>query len=261
MFTKETGIFITLITGLIILTILLLLFVVSIMRQQRKSIKDYKLHVLRDIGLIEEERRRIAADLHDDLGSILAAIRLKAENMYDVDPTNSFLKKTIEHLDLSLGRIKQVAHNLMPSILKVKGLGAGIEELVLDIKTGSKIKVAFTNTCNEEDFLPQNTILVFRIVQEITTNILKHAKATKIEILYSNNKRFLLLRIGDNGIGFDPVLLKKNEKSFGLKNIQSRLELLEATYYIESYPNKGTTYRIKIPLSSLKHQYEIAYPN
>lgn len=261
MSTSETNVLITLFTGLIILTILLLLFVVSIIRHQRSSIKQYKLCVLRDIKLIEEERKRIAADLHDDLGSILAAIRLSVDNMYEMDPANAFLGKTISYIDLSILRIKQISHNLMPSILQARGLGAAIDELVLDIKTASKIKVSFINLCPEDGFQPENTILVFRITQEIITNILKHAKATKIEILYSTNNRSLILVIGDNGIGFDTSRLSKSRKSFGLKNIQSRLELLEAKYFIESQLNKGTIYKIEIPLSSMKQQYEKAFSN
>lgn len=258
MFTKETGVFITLITGLLILTILLLFFIVSIIRQQKRSIKDYKLHALRDMALIEEERKRIAADLHDDFGSILAAIRLRSETMHENDPNNSLLKDTIKHLDLSLIRLKQIAHNLMPGILQSRGLGAAINELLLEIKTASNMKISFINTCNEQDFLPQKSIILFRVIQEIITNIVKHSKATTIDLLYSTSKRHLILTISDNGIGFIPIHSQKSGKNFGLQNIYSRLELLDATYSLETYPEKGVTYKIDIPLSSMKYHYEVA---
>ena len=175
---SETGIFFTFITGLTVLTLLLLIFVISIIRQQKQRMREYRNQVIRDISLIEEERKRISADLHDDLGSILAAVRLGLESVHEKNPNILGISKTIGHLDHTIIRLKEISHNLMPGILQQKGLGAAIEEIVSEIRSTQKIKVHFKNNCIDQEFLPEKSILVFRVIQEILTNILKHSNAS-----------------------------------------------------------------------------------
>ena len=261
MHSTETGIYFTFITGLAVLTILLVLFVISIIQQQRKSIKEYRHQVLRDIALIEEERKRIAEDLHDDLGSILAAVRLGLETIQEQNPDNPVTSKTISHLDHSIEKIKEISHNLMPGILQARGLGAAIDELVAEIRSAKKTRVTFENTCVEQDFLPGKSIIVFRVLQEILTNTLKHARSSQIRIVYTQSDNRIVLQISDDGIGFIFEPASFMQKKFGLQNIHSRLELLEAKYTLRSAPGQGTSYQIEIPLSSMTdgHEKKISY--
>jgi signal transduction histidine kinase len=100
MYSTQTGIYFTFITGLSVLTILLLIFVISVIRQQKKRLREYKAQVLREINMIESERKRIAADLHDDLGSILAAARLGTESICDASPGNALPLKVLSHMTI-----------------------------------------------------------------------------------------------------------------------------------------------------------------
>jgi signal transduction histidine kinase len=256
MYPTETGIYFTLITGLTVLTIVLVLFVISIIRQQKRRMKEYRNQVIRDISLIEEERKRIAADLHDDLGSILSAARLALESIQEKNPGILSVPKTIGYLDHSIIRLKEISHNLMPAILQQKGLGAAIEEIVTEIRSTNKIKVFFENDCIDREFLPEKSILVFRVIQEILTNILKHANASEIHIAYTKRGNWLSLQINDLGIGFQVDQQNMNSKQFGLQNIRSRLELLDAKYILQSSIGAGTGYQIEIPLLSLTLGHE-----
>jgi signal transduction histidine kinase len=248
---SQTSIYLTLITGLSVLAVLMILFGISFIRNQRKSIMDYKERMLREIALIELERKRIAADLHDDLGSGLAAIRLGVESLSNLNPSAPIGKKITSALERSIERLKEISLNLSPKVLHARGLVAAIKELEAEINSTVKIHLSVNATFIDTGFKPENTILVFRIIQEIIANALKHAQATKITVDLHTKKNDLDLRIADNGIGFDAEKLKRNDKQSGLSNIQSRLEILNASVKLETGKSKGTSYSIKIPLNSL----------
>ena len=256
MHTTETGIYYTFIIGLTMLTLLLVIFVTTYVRQQKQRMREYKNQVLRDINLIEQERKRIAADLHDDLGSILASVRLGMENLAEGNPSNPIAKKTLELVDHSIERIKEISHKLLPGILQAKGLGAAIEELAEEIRLSGKTRVLFDNECLVKDFVPEKAIFVFRVLQEILTNSIKHANADLIRIQCTTQDNQLLLTVSDNGIGYTPEKLGRTEKKLGLQNIRARLELLEGHYDLQSSPGHGTQYKIQIPLASLIQSHE-----
>ena len=251
MHTTETGIYYTFIIGLTTLTLLLVIFLTSYIRQQKQRMREYRNQVLRDINLIEEERKRIAADLHDNFGSILATARFGLENLTEQYPSNPLTKKILGQVDQSIYRIKEISHNLLPGILQAKGLGAAIEELAEEIRLLGRGKVYYENHCTENIFAPEKTILIFRVLQEIVTNSIKHAGANTIRISCRQEPKKLILIISDNGIGFNPDTLRTTDKQFGLQNIRYRLELLDGKYTLHSSPGHGTQYLIEIPLSAL----------
>ncbi len=251
MYSTETGIYNTFIIGLTMLSLLLVIFLASYRRQQRQRMREYRTQVMRDFNLIEQERKRIAADLHDDFGSMLSAARLGLENLLDENPSNLVAQKTLGQLDHSIDRIKEIAHNLLPGILQAKGLGAAIEELAEEIRLSGKTRVVVDYRVNETDFVPEKTIFIFRILQEIVTNSLKHAHSDLIRIECSQNKQQLHVAVSDNGMGFIPEMIRKTGKQFGLQNISARLELLEGKYQFQTSQGQGTSYQIQIPLSSL----------
>jgi signal transduction histidine kinase len=252
MASTETGIYFTLIMGLSVLTVLITLFGISLYRWQRTSIREYKNRVFREIALVESERKRIAADLHDDLGSNLAAVRMGLETLCEQATDKIAATKTIGQLDKSLVRLKEISHNLLPAILQAKGLCAAMKELVDEITISGKINIRYVQQCPDSTFLPEKSILVFRIFQEILSNSLKHAQASRIqaEITLVNNQ--VVLNVSDNGIGFTETKNLGFQKSFGLGNIRSRADLLEASLTLQSGAGKGTSYHIKIPLTSLQ---------
>ncbi len=250
MHPTEKSVFNTFITGLAVLTIILVIYVVSVVKYQLKRVRAFKLQSNRDLELIEEERKRIAADLHDDLGSVLANVSMGLEHIHGLLPGEHIVSKTLMHLNDSLGRVKQISHNLLPQTLEHKGLHAAIAELVEELPMDKDI-IDFKYESEQENLIPFKTLILFRVIQEILANTIKHAKATRIKLHCSCDKKKMIILIEDNGIGFqhtDQPAIKK----LGLQNIRNRLELLGARYDLKSSPDQGTSYSIKIPLASLQ---------
>ncbi len=214
-----------------------------------------KLQSMRDMGLIEEERRRIAADLHDDLGCILANIRISLESIHKLLPGSDIVPRTLMHLDLSLGRVREISHNLVPRTLSNSGLAEAVAELAEEFESPN-MKIVYKGECTTNGLLPSACLIVYRVLQEIVTNAVKHSEANEMNISCQMNKSHLILDIKDNGIGFIPSSIPKH-KQFGLQSIRSRLQVLDAEFKLTSSLGTGTHYLITIPISSLELNYEI----
>lgn len=205
--------------------------------------------VLKEMSLIEEERKRISIDLHDDIGTTLASVRMDLENILVGIPGNTRIIKSIGYIEDTRQRIRQIAYNLMPGILLSRGLCAAIQDLADEAESVKNVKIHFNNDCDDRNFDPAKCIMVFRVIQEIISNALKHSGASQIVITCSGRNRQLTLEIRDNGKGFDPGFHNPLEKHLGLQNIQTRLDLLHALYALHSTPGEGTRYDIQIPLT------------
>lgn len=190
----------------------------------------------------EAERKRIAAELHDGLGQSLAAVRMRLS-------TEPASKETVEMLDRSCVELREISHNMMPSNLLRAGLVTALKELAERISRTGKMQV---NVDAEEDLPKQGAsieIQLFRIVQELLTNIVKYAEATSTTIqLMSDGKRYTIM-VEDNGKGFDKSQLQKSAGN-GWYNIQSRLSMLNGQAEIDTAPGRGTVITVDIPVKS-----------
>jgi signal transduction histidine kinase len=251
MLSTETGIYYTFFAGLSVLVIMVVFFLILVFKAQKRRFKEVKGQVLRDMSLIEEERKRIAIDLHDDIGSTLASVRMDLENLLTDVPGNNRIIKTITHVENTRQRIRQIAHNLMPGILLSWGLCAAVEDLTEEAESAGNIKVHFNNDCDDKNFDPAKSIMVFRVIQEIVSNALKHSGASLIVINCSGRNHQFTLEISDNGKGFNLDNNNSSGKHLGLHNIQTRLTILNADYTIHSSPLEGTLYTIKVPLHKM----------
>ncbi len=200
---------------------------------------------------MEADRKRIAADLHDDFGSLLNGLQLSIQTLAERDPSNTFFASSSERLSKSIVRLRQISLNLLPHELEDEGLIAAVESLVERINASHKISANFSTVIEAIDFDISKAMLLYRVIQEITTNTIKHSGATNLWIGMAKKGNYLILEIKDDGCGFDYESSLKKKGSSGLKNIQSRLELLGAILMNESNINQGTHYYIKIPLRQL----------
>ncbi|CAA9246431.1 MAG: Multidomain signal transduction protein including CheB-like methylesterase, CheR-like methyltransferase and BaeS-like histidine kinase [uncultured Adhaeribacter sp.] len=198
----------------------------------------------------EAERKRISESLHNGLGQLLYAVKLKVSDLHTSESKDQKLQVNIDNLlDEAIKETRQLSFELMPSILKDFGLEAALSEICK--------RVSFTKinlTCevinlNErlDDVLE---IAIFRISQELLNNIIKHAQATEASIQLHNQKTKLVLRVEDNGVGFD--LDKLNLTGLGLSSIKNRLALLDGTLDIDTEPGQGSRFTIKIMKKKLK---------
>ncbi|HEX5149980.1 MAG TPA: sensor histidine kinase [Parafilimonas sp.] len=246
MHSNETRIFFAVLTGVIVIIILIAFFISSAIRYQKQKIKLRLAQLSLEISALEKERIRIASDLHDDLGSSLSAIKLQLRHLKSDDAK---ALKTVEdsrrYIDEAIQKLRHISFSMMPQVLQRNGLPDAIKELAETIEYTSGISVKCE--CNVDPVDKEKRVHIYRIVQEIMNNIIKHSQATIVEISLKKYKNLILLRLSDNGIGFDKKAVLQNGSGQGLQNIVSRVELLKAKIYSSPEPGKGVEYFIEIP--------------
>lgn len=185
----------------------------------------------------ETERQRLAKDLHDDLGGTLSAIKGKIANEKIKEETLNLVEKAIEDLRL-------VSRNLMPPELENEGLVKAVLYTIERIQSSSTIQFTFISFGRETRLSQEKELNIYRIISESVNNILKHAKASEAIIQLIYHEDYLHISVEDNGIG-----IKKNQKDWGigLKNINSRVEFMQANIKIDSSSDTGTTIMIEVP--------------
>ena len=239
--------------GFAVLTLLVILFVITIIRNHRIKVNIERDQILKDIQLLEKERSRIAADLHDELGSLISAIKINLECLdTSENPENiAILEKTGNYIDTTMQKIREISNNLMPKILEQNGIIAAVTDFINMIDVKSKISIKFSHELIDESSIPEEyKPHLFRIIQELLNNAVKHAKATQILIQIVLKNQNLIMTIKDNGIGFDENIDITKIKSDGLRNIIRRAELINGKVILESQLNIGTNYTIEIPLKN-----------
>lgn len=246
MYSEEGKIYIALVGGLIVLMVLTTFFVVTIVKYHRRKVAFNLEKLQADFDHLDHERERIAADLHDDLGSFLAAIRLHLQR---VEPANekseSILKFSQELLDQSVNKLRKIAFNMMPGVLHRKGLDDALTELISLMTDSTGIRVNYKY--DADGISHAKAIHIYGIAQELLHNIVKHSKATLVTFNISKIKNHVLLQVSDNGIGFDKKLFFKKSSGLGMRNIKTRAEVLKAKISLATLTGKGTYFRIKIP--------------
>jgi PAS domain S-box-containing protein len=204
------------------------------------------------IGAQEDERRRIAQDIHDHLGQQLTALRLKLEIikqnggeldeklLAQIDETQTIAQKIDADIDF-------LAWEMRPSALDDLGLSAALERYVREWSRQFSVPVDFrADKFGAYRIAPEAETNLYRIAQEILNNIIKHARANQIDVSLEHRDRFAVLIIEDNGIGFDAK--EKNRQGMGLSGMQERAELIGGTLKIETAPGEGTTIFVRVPL-------------
>jgi len=221
--------------------------------RRKKMEEEIKALPQRIIEAQEHECDRIARDLHDDLGQSLATLKMIIQSSWlqegsTVNPPKDH-KKIIDYLDTIIAKSRNLAMRLRPTTLEALGLTTAMNLLVNEINRAGKVKITFTHSRLENLRFKSDTINVFRIVQEGLTNILKNAKATKVDISLRVTKDRLHIKVKDNGCGFD---LKDKSKGLGLITMSERTGLLGGKIEISSEPNKGTLISVDIPCERIK---------
>lgn len=199
----------------------------------------------------EIERKRIARDLHDGLGSMLSGLKIHL-NLADRDKVNE--PNINGMLNDSIKELRNISQNLMPESLMKLGLEHALRDLCASHST-SQTAIEFQYLIKKTT-LPQHIkIMIFRIIQELLNNALKYAKASQILVSCSQNKDVFFITVEDNGIGFNVEYAEKRE-GMGLRNIKNRVAFLNGKLEIDSVLNKGTSTYIELKYNP-NHDYEI----
>ncbi len=201
----------------------------------------------------EEERQRIAADLHDDAGPLLATARLYLnENLVHQDTATQLqaIFSTRQIIDDTIQLIRNISHNLMPPTLKNFGLDAAIADMFDKINNSGNVNASARFHDSSKRLEDEQELLVFRIIQELVTNILKHSNAGFIHLTQNSQGNYVYYRIHHDGKGLLQEQFDKMEKKstgLGLKNIHSRINVLNANIYFEM-DNTQSYYKITLEI-------------
>ncbi|WP_377145881.1 tetratricopeptide repeat-containing sensor histidine kinase [Mucilaginibacter lutimaris] len=199
----------------------------------------------------ENERQRLARELHDGIGQLLCSARRQLEfSQLDTSPEDDG-GAALQMLDDSIKEVRDLSHSMMPPYILNKNLREAIEEFIgrLNNKHLVNINTEWVNA-DAIDIDKTTTLMIYRSVQEIISNVFKHAKAKNIHIELVNHDTELTLMIVDDGVGFDKDKLFKTSKGLGLKNIESRIAYIGGSLDIDTKPGKGVTYIIELPILS-----------
>lgn len=256
--TKERNLLVFVVLGITLLAIIILAFLIYnhrknkiIAAQQIKQLEEEKKHLAARFLVEgeERERKRVAMELHDNLGVLLSATKMQFSEIRDKNPDNAeLITKATKYLEQASTDVRKISHNLMPGLLTKLGLFEALEELFENLDDQDEID-AFMEVVGPKSRLEENIeIMVYRVMQEAVNNTLKHAEASKIDLSMIVDEEELNISYADNGNGFDvDNTLKK--KTMGMQNIISRVKFLNGKISIRSDKGEGTVIRICIPLA------------
>ena len=221
------------------------------MQLQRLEQEQQKVLINASVRLQEEERQRIAADLHDDAGPLLATARLYLnENLVNQDKATQLqsIYQARQILDDTIQLVRNISHSLMPPTLKNFGLESAVNDLVQKISGSGSINASSRFHEYKDRLKPEKELLVFRVIQELINNILKHSNSSFIHITQNMHGDRFVLRIHHDGRGIvqaDFDKLNKSNIGLGLKNISSRLRVAHGKIFFEKDPSQ-TYYKVTV---------------
>lgn len=222
------------------------------LEQSYKSIRQLTDHLQ---NIREEERTHIAREIHDELGQQLTVLKMdiswlnkKIETTAD-DPVKQKMKDLLDMLNETVKTVRRISSELRPSLLDDLGLVAAMEWHLAEFEKRAGIKTSFSEP--EEDIkLPDDVkTCLFRIFQESLTNVARHADAEKVKVSLEHKDEKFILRIADNGKGFDKNKIA-DKRTLGILGMRERTAMIGGTYDIISTPGKGTTVLVTVPLGN-----------
>lgn len=234
------------------------LYTNRVIAQQNEKINQQTIRQLEDALKIEtmqsmlegqeSERRRVAHDLHDSLGGLLAATRMRLENLSgkipDLAGSEEFAKiKGL--LDDTIAETRQIARNLQPGTLHEFGLMKAVRDLIVRVQVDGGPAIDFQHFGDFSNLEHSLSLNCYRIVQELLQNCLKHAKATEILVQLTRTEHELALLVEDNGVGYEPGI---TPKGMGTDNVAQRVLLMKGEISIQSAKGQGTSTMITVPL-------------
>ena len=222
-------------------------------RQKRKNQEIITLkreHQIKSLEILiegeENERLRIAKELHDGVNGDLSAIKYKLTSMQEM--SNKIINEAVAMIDKSCKQVRAISHNLIPPSLESFNIVEATENFCQNMNESHSPKINFQHIGENPKISKKDEINIFRIIQELVTNSIKHAEASEIDVQLSCREKQLQITVEDNGKGFDYTSVKNN--GMGLENIQSRIDYLNATIDVLSN-YKGTSYTIEIDINKL----------
>ncbi len=244
-------------SGSLALVIIASIFFYNLKNKQRTQLQllrqEKEINLLRATAKGEErERTRIAYELHDGIGGMLAAIKMnfgavrqRYEKLYGLEELNPLM----EMLEDTTKELRNTAHNLMPGILASHNLAEALQIWCSNVNVTEKLNISLRLN-GISDMLPKDIeLMLYRMIQELVQNIIKHAHASHAEIDLSMRDGEIHIFVEDDGLGFNSG---KNSEGFGLQNLRYRVQALQGELYIDTAEGKGTAVSIRLDFAKIK---------
>lgn len=231
--------------SLSILTIGLIFFFVYYRNKQHQKLK-LKEEIIKQQDIAakaileaeDNERRRIAGDLHDSVGQILSAVKINLSSLQSTvqQESSARYENIMNMVDGACKEVRAISHNMMPNSLLRSGLVAAIKEFINQIDS-DVLKVRLDTTGLNQRLDHNTEMVLYRVIQECVNNVIKHAQAKTLEIQIIKDREGISVTIEDDGVGFDP---SQQKDGIGLANLRTRIEFLKGQLDIQSSPGRGT---------------------
>lgn len=245
---------------LLVMAVFIIIFVAYYQQKQAKqqlAYKELQAQHRRDLMAAtfrgqEEERKRLAEDMHDGIGTMLSVTKMslnQLERQVGGDMQTSFLfQKTRSMIDETMTNVRRISRNLVPTTLERFGLLAALEELA-DRATDDDVEVELIYPEQVIPFSPALELMLYRIAQELVNNAIRHARAKRISIQVYSVEREARLSVIDDGVGFDFDRVMENKQGgLGLRNIESRLSVVNGHVTFDVAPGRGSQIHVQVQL-------------
>jgi signal transduction histidine kinase len=257
---QQQDILITIIVAsvfLVLIGIFLLVLVFLFLRKQRKNQQEkeelknkFEQTLLKtQIEIQEQTLSYISYEIHDNIGQILSLAKITnlQLNKEDFESKNELIDDLIGK---AVSDLRGISHNLKHNSFHQIGLYESVIQLLHSIERTGKYTTSFNapHADDIEGFASGNDIILFRIIQEIINNILNHASASHINLSIEKNDKFIIIKIVDNGIGFDTAIIKQERQGIGLHNIYTRAKMINMDVEINSSIGAGTVVILKLKI-------------
>ncbi|MCB0644688.1 MAG: sensor histidine kinase [Phaeodactylibacter sp.] len=203
----------------------------------------------------EKERKRIGSDIHDDIGPLLSTVKLlmnRFKNLQDPQAVHQHITRVNQRMDEAIQLVRTVARDLTPVVLNKFGLLLALEDLCDRINQSEQLEARLQVQGREYELNPQTELALYRIIQELCNNAIRHAEAAHIQIHFAFEPERLQIKVADDGKGLPSAGAETQKielpKGIGLRNIEARTSMLGAEIRFESSKNKGTTAILHVPM-------------
>ncbi|MBX3165415.1 MAG: hypothetical protein KF900_13150 [Bacteroidetes bacterium] len=252
---QQMKIQIIILTGLVFMLIIAVFFILRSIRQQRK-IREKDMELNQANAMIrgqDEERERIARELHDRVGSMLSTVKLHFSSMEEhlsglLSQQRTAYEKTIHLLDETYEEVRRISHDLDTGLLGQFGLRTAMMQLTQLIQSANKLRVQYLDNDLRPELYKKHETDLYRITQELLSNTIKYADAKEVSIQLSKSNGNLVFSYEDDGRGFSKDILKQS-KGIGYTNIDSRVKKMKGTWHLDTSAGNGVSLIIEIPLS------------
>lgn len=246
---KETELYFYILIIAVILAFIFGLYILSLLRYHKRLRHLHSEKVTIEMNTLERERKRISADIHDDIGPQLSNIKMRIEvlDLIDEDSKEN-RQKTLDIIDGLLHNVRRVSRNLNPVSLQNYGLVEAIRIQAEELSKLHSIQIELQTNCTSINHLSEEGhIHIYRSIQEAIHNAIRHGSPNKISIQILDNDKDYFFEVADDGQGFDIDNIQSKPQGLGLSNIRNRVDVLGGQFYMSSKLNNGTSISFTIP--------------